>query len=122
MFPVASEGVALGSGLEVGVGTRGLQHHAISSAREVAGGDIHPTPMPFTVYSLWLCSLHFLLWQPKSRASAGWLSSRQASPGKARLLCLENTVIWFWLLTWILDKFLCLCLSAVDMGVVSSLY
>lgn len=87
MFPVASEGVALGSGLrqglEVGVGTRGLQRRAISSAREVAGGDILPTPMPFTVCSLWLYALHFLLWQPKSRASASCLSSRQASPRKA---------------------------------------
>lgn len=55
MCPVAREGVALGSGLwqglGVGVGTRGLQHHAISSAREMAGAHRLPMPVPFTVLS-----------------------------------------------------------------------
>lgn len=68
MFPVATQGVALGlqQGLEVGVGTRGLQRHAMSSAPEVAGGDrLSPHPC-LLLCSLWLCSLYFLLWQPKS--------------------------------------------------------
>lgn len=54
MCPVAREGVALGSGLWqgwVGVGTRGLQHHAISLAREMAGAHRLPMPVPFTVLS-----------------------------------------------------------------------
>jgi hypothetical protein len=88
MFPVAAEGVALGSGLRLGleVGWAPEAYSAVpylQLGRWLVVRDSLPIPMPFAVCSLWLCSLHFLHWQPKSQASAGCLGSRQARPRDA---------------------------------------